>query len=79
VAYPISCDGIDLASMLSDFGGVQAYLPCRCLGLPLRFRKPRRAELNCLLGMQSGDGGAGFARAEARRRDYSLGINCLAI
>lgn len=49
VVYPISCDGINLSPMPSDFGAVHASLPRRNLGFLLGFRKLRRAELQPLL------------------------------
>ncbi|XP_044416201.1 uncharacterized protein [Triticum aestivum] len=38
VAYPTSCDGIDLSRILCDFGGVQAYWP-RVSGFACRVQK----------------------------------------
>jgi mannosylglycoprotein endo-beta-mannosidase len=48
VAYPVACDGIDLATILQDFSGAQGVFPCRYLGLPLGFRKPRKIDVQPL-------------------------------
>lgn len=54
VAYPISCQGIDLQQILSSFGGETGLLPCKYLGLPLGLRKPTRAELQPILDKIAG-------------------------
>jgi hypothetical protein len=42
VAYPVVCDGLDIANVLQGFCGAQGVFPCRYLGLPLGFRKPQK-------------------------------------
>lgn len=54
VAYPISCAEINVENILHDFGGILGSLPCQYLGLPLGFRKPRRAELQPVLDKVAG-------------------------
>jgi hypothetical protein len=48
VAYPVACDGLDIANILQDFGWAQGAFPCRYLGLPLGFRKPRKIDVQPL-------------------------------
>ncbi|KAM0882066.1 hypothetical protein ACQ4PT_032540 [Festuca glaucescens] len=48
VAYPVACAGVQLDDVLQDFGGVQGSFPCKYLGLPLSFRKPKRVEVQPL-------------------------------
>jgi hypothetical protein len=49
VAYPIQCSNLDIADVLSNFGGATGSFPCQYLGLPLGVRKPSRAELQRLI------------------------------
>lgn len=48
-AFPIKCEGLDIGGIMSSFGGVLGVFPCKYLGLPLGFRKPRRVEIQPLL------------------------------
>ena len=54
VAYPVACEGIDLAHVLNDFGGAQGVFPCRYLGLPLGCRKTRKVEVQPLFDRAMG-------------------------
>lgn len=49
VAYPVSCDHINLEQILDPFGGATGSLPCRHLGLPLSLKKPRRVDEQLLV------------------------------
>lgn len=48
-AYPVRCDGLDLADILQPLAVPIAALPCTYLGMPLSLRWPKRAELQPLL------------------------------
>ena len=50
----MACQGIDLSTVLADFGGTEGVFPCVYLGLPLGFRKPRRVEVQFLLDRAMG-------------------------
>ena len=54
VAYPVSCEGMNLEEILQDFGGTRGVFPCRYLGLPLSFRKPKKIEVQPLLDRAQG-------------------------
>ena len=54
VAYPVACEGINLANVLQNFGGAQGAFPCKYLGLPLGFKKPRKIELQPLFDRAAG-------------------------
>jgi hypothetical protein len=45
VAFPVACEGLDLEDVLQDFGRTLGSFPCRYLGLPLGFRKPKKIEV----------------------------------
>jgi mannosylglycoprotein endo-beta-mannosidase len=45
----VACEGIDLNTVLHDFGGAPGTFPCSYLGLPLGFRKPRKVEVQPLV------------------------------
>jgi hypothetical protein len=49
VAYSVACEDTNLNLILQGFGGALGTLPCRYLGLPLGFRKPRRVEVQPLV------------------------------
>jgi hypothetical protein len=49
VVYPIQCNNLDIADVLSEFGGAIGSFPCQYLGLPLGVKKPSRAELQRLI------------------------------
>ncbi|CAM0954217.1 unnamed protein product [Alopecurus aequalis] len=48
-AYKIRCDLPVHEGVLDNFGGNEGVLPCKYLGLPLGFKKPRRVEVQPLL------------------------------
>jgi hypothetical protein len=48
VAYAVACDESELHMILQEFGGSQGSLPCKYLGLPLGYKKPRRVEVQPL-------------------------------
>lgn len=52
--YPIKCEEVDLQQPLEGFGGDFGAFPCRYLGLSLRYRKPRRVEVQPILDKMSG-------------------------
>ncbi|KAM0835188.1 hypothetical protein ACQ4PT_063102 [Festuca glaucescens] len=54
VAYPVACEGIDLVEVLQCFQGTQGVFPCKYLGLPLGFKKPRRIEVQPLIDRAMG-------------------------
>jgi hypothetical protein len=54
VAYSVACEGLDLDSVLEDFGGNQGSFPCSYLGLPLGAKKPKRVEVQPLLDRAHG-------------------------
>lgn len=54
VAYPISCQWLNMEQILAGFGGSSDVFPCKYLGLPLDFRKPSRAELQPILDKIAG-------------------------
>lgn len=49
VAYPISCNALDVSNILSAFGGQRGSLPCKYLGLPLGYKKPRKIDCQPIL------------------------------
>lgn len=49
MAYAVRCENLDMDDILHDFAGVRGSLPCRYLGLPLGFRKPKRIEVQPLI------------------------------
>jgi hypothetical protein len=46
---PISCEGLDVADIVSPLGARIASLPCKFLGLPLSLRKLRKVDFQPLL------------------------------
>jgi hypothetical protein len=47
--FGIRCQGLDLAAIVSPLGAATGSFPCRYLGLPLGFRRPRRIDFQPLI------------------------------
>jgi hypothetical protein len=54
VAYAVACDDSEVPTILQEFGGSQGSLPCKYLGLPLGYKKPRRVEVQPLVDRAMG-------------------------
>jgi hypothetical protein len=54
VAYAVACDESEMHTILQEFGGSQGSLPCKYLGLPLGYKKPRRVEVQPLVDRAMG-------------------------
>jgi hypothetical protein len=54
VAYAVACDDNEVLTILQEFGGSQGSLPCKYLGLPLGYKKPRRVEVQPLVDRAMG-------------------------
>lgn len=53
-AFPIRCEGIDLANVLADFPARIANFPGKYLGIPLHFRKLRKIDFQPLINKVGG-------------------------
>jgi hypothetical protein len=62
----ISCNGIDLDSILADFPVSQATFPIKCLGLPLTLRQLKKLDFQTLIDKAAGKMSAWNGRNQAQ-------------